>query len=214
MKRLESITLGLLLAAALTGAAAAGEFTHEVVSGAPEGLPEATAELVTADGIEVKDPDGKVVARYWGREAAFEGEPAEGFGIRFDSIPEGALIAVVEFPDKGSDFREQTISPGLYTLRYALHPEDGNHMGVAPSRDFAVLTPADKDPEPAKNYDFDGLVELTALAGNPHPTIARIELPEGDESPNLWENDYELWVLDLASAGDTVGIVVWGHSEE
>ena len=53
-----------------------------------------------------------------------------------------------------------------------------------------------------------------AKVGNAHPTIARIVLPEGSEGPNLWQNDYEHWVLDLPSGGDVVGIVVYGHSDE
>ena len=174
MQILRSVVLGVSLFAALGWA---GDFSHEAVDGPPEGLPEATAPLLSPEGVAIKDSSGAVVARYWGRKTAFEGEAASGFGIRFDTIPEGALIAVVHFPDKGSDFREQPIPSGVYTMRYALNPEDGNHMGVAPSRDFAVLTPADGDGEPATNYGYDGLVELTKKAGNPHPTIARIELP-------------------------------------
>ncbi len=58
------------------------------------------------------------------------------------------------------------------------------------------------------------MVELTKAVGNPHPTIARVELPEGDEAPNLWVNDYDLVVLDLPVVDDMVGIVIHGHSEE
>ncbi len=211
MRTLRSLSICFLLAAA---SAFAADYTSETVSGLPEGLPEATANMLNPDGVAVKDGGGKLVATYWGRKTDFEGTPASGFGIRFDTIPEGALIAVVKLPEQGSDFREQSIPPGLYTMRYALHPEDGNHMGVAPSRDFAVLTPAAGDTDPATNYGFDDLVKLTKKVGNPHPTIARIVLPEGSEGPNLWQNDYEYWVLDLPSGGDLVGIVVHGHVEE
>lgn len=201
--------LGLALAATCLGS----DFTYEAV-GAPDEAPASIAEAVADEGYAIKDPDGTVIAKYWGRTMAFEGEPSAGFGIRYDFIPEGALIALVQFTEEHSDFREQDVPSGWYTLRYTLHPEDGNHMGVAPSRDFAILTPAEKDTDAAKNYSFDGMVELTKAVGNPHPTIARIELPEGDEAPNLWVNDYELWVLDLPVADDMVGIVVHGHSEE
>lgn len=211
MRMLRSLFLGVSLFAAV---AIAEDFSHEAVAGPPDGLAEATAAMLAEEGVAVKHSGGEVVARYWGRKTDFEGEPAGGFGIRFDTIPEGALIAVVEFPDQGSDFREQDIPAGLYTMRYALNPEDGNHMGVAPSRDFAVLTPAEGDTEPGKNYSYDGLVELTKKVGNPHPTIARIVLPEGSDGPNLWQNDYEHWVLDLPAGNDVVGIVVYGHSEE
>lgn len=190
----------------------AADFSMEKAS-APDGAPEAAAAMVNQEGVAVKSGD-EVVARYWGRKDAFEGTPSSGFGIRYDNIPEGAFLALVQFTEEGHDFREQGIPAGWYTLRYVLHPEDGNHMGVAASRDFAVLTPAADDAEPAKNYGFDQMVELTKKVGNPHPTIARVELPEGSEGPNLWQDDYEHWVLDLPVAGDVVGIVVYGHSEE
>ena len=212
MKTLQA--LGLLLAAASAPLIAA-DFSYEAGGGAPpEGAPAAVAPLVSSEAVTVKGPGGAAVARFWGRTAEFEGEASGGFGIRYDFIPEGAVIALVEFPEEGSDFREQNIPAGLYTLRYALHPEDGNHMGVAPSRDFSVLTPASGDDADPNSLDFAGLVTLTRKVGNPHPTVVRLELPEGSEGPNLWEDDYEHWVLDLPVAGDVVGIVVYGHSEE
>jgi hypothetical protein len=130
------------------------------------------------------------------------------------TIPEGALIALVNFPNGGSDYREQSIPAGLYTVRYGLHPEDGNHMGVAASRDFAVLTPVAKDTDPAKNIPFKALVELTKTVGNAHPTIVRLEMAESSETPHLWQDDAEHWVLDLDVVGEPVGFVVHGHSEE
>lgn len=191
----------------------AQKFTAAAGASLPDSVPAATRELLAADGVAVQSGD-VVVASFWMRNAPFEGEPASGFGVRFDNIPEGAFLGVMEFPEKGSDYREQSVPPGVYTIRFGLHPEDGNHMGVAPSRDFGLLCPVDKDTEVGENYDFDGIVELSANVGNPHPTVARLELPEGDAHPNLWENDYSHWVLDLAVAGTVVGIVVDGHSEE
>ncbi|MCB1019163.1 MAG: hypothetical protein KDC27_04510 [Acidobacteria bacterium] len=201
-----------LLAVSLCSPLFGAGFTMEKAA-APEGAPEAAAAMVAAEGVTVKNGD-TVVAQYWGRKDAFEGSPSAGFGIRYGTIPEGAFLALVHFPEEGHDFREQGIPAGWYTLRYALHPEDGNHMGVAPSRDFSVLSPAAQDDELAKNYKFADLVELTKKVGNPHPTVERIELPEGSDGPNLWEDDYGHWVLDLPIAGEVVGIVVYGHSEE
>ena len=95
MRTLRSTTLGLLL---LGATAWAGDFSFEPVSGLPEGLPAATAELLSADGVAVKGSDGEVVARYWGRKTPFEGQPASGFGIRFDTIPRGCADRGGEFP--------------------------------------------------------------------------------------------------------------------
>ena len=206
-------TLAVVAAFLAVPLAVAEDFAFEPGAALPEAVPETARVLVAQEGVSVKSGDAVVVS-FWMRAEPFEGEPASGFGIRFDNIPEGAFLGIVEFPERGSDFREQAVSPGVYTIRFGLHPEDGNHMGVASSRDFALLAPVDKDLEITKNHDFDGMVQLSADVGNPHPTVARLELPEADEGPNLWENDYENWVLDLPVAGTVIGIVVDGHAEE
>lgn len=211
--RLIRATWTVVATLALTPQAFAEGFTAGSGGPAPESVPDTTRQMIAPEGVTVKDGDVAVVT-FWMRSAPFEGEPASGFGVRFDNVPEGAFLGVLEFPERGSDFREQSVPPGVYTIRFGLHPEDGNHMGVAPSRDFALLSPVDQDLEIATNFDFDGIVELSAKVGNPHPTVARLELPEGDEGPNLWENDYEQWVLDLPVAGTVLGIVVDGHAEE
>lgn len=211
--RLIRATWTVVATLALTPQAFAEGFTAGSGGPAPESVPDITRQMIAPEGVTVKDGDVAVVT-FWMRSAPFEGEPASGFGVRFDNVPEGAFLGVLEFPERGSDFREQSVPPGVYTIRFGLHPEDGNHMGVAPSRDFALLSPVDQDLEIATNFDFDGIVELSAKVGNPHPTVARLELPEGDEGPNLWENDYEQWVLDLPVAGTVLGIVVDGHAEE
>lgn len=213
MRRRSCAMAALLGALALLPAALAQKYTVETGASLPDAVPDATRRLVAAEGVSVKAGDTAVV-RVWMRMAPFEGAPASGFGVRFDNVPEGAFLGVLEFVGDGSDFREQSVPAGVYTLRFGLHPEDGNHMGVAPSRDFGLLAPVGKDLEVSRNFDFDALMDLSAGVGNPHPTVARLELPEGDSGPHLWENDYEHWVLDVAVAGAVVGIVVDGHAEE
>ena len=210
---LRPIHIGLALLIAIPALAA--DFSVEQAGAPPaDGVPEAVTTMLHGEGVRVKDPDGKVVAEFWGRKSAFEGDPASGFGIRFTTIPEGALVGLVQFPDKGSDYREQHIPPGIYTLRYGLHPEDGDHMGAAPSRDFVLLTPAAADTEASRNYGFDDLVELSYKVGNSHPTVARAEMADGDGSPNIWQNDLEHWVVDLKMVEEPIGIVVYGHADE
>ena len=216
MKRARVQAIGCLLSLLVTASAWTADFTVESAGAPPaDGVPAVLSAMLQADGVRVNGPDGKLVGEYWGRKAAFTGDPAAGFGIRFDNLPEGALVGIVRYPEKGSDFREQHIPPGIYTLRYGLHPEDGNHMGAAPSRDFVLLTPMAGDTDPAKNYGGEELVEMSFTIGNPHPTIARIEFPEGDgASPHIWQNDMEFWLIDLKVVDDAIGVVVYGHSEE
>jgi hypothetical protein len=213
-RKLLSLAASICAVLALTLPLAAADFSTEPGAPLPASVPDSVKALLHPEGITVKNPDGKINAEYWVRQAPFEGDPASGFGIRMKTIPEGALIGVVNFPGGGSDFREQSIPAGVYTMRYGLHPEDGNHMGVAASRDFAVLTPVDKDTDPAKNIAFKELVTMTKTVGNPHPTIVRLEMAESSDTPHLWQDDSEHWVLDLDVVGEPVGFVVHGHSEE
>jgi len=194
----------------------AGDFRASVSgSKIPPGLSSEMAGMIEKQAIFAEGPDGKVVAEFWPRKVAFSGDPVAGFGIRFETMPEGSLLGVVRFPKNGSDFREQNIKSGIYTMRYGLHPEDGNHMGVAASRDFALLIKTDADTEPSRNLPFDLLTQLSiSSSGNPHPTVLRLELPDGDDSGHIWQDETGHWVLDLAIPGDVIGVVVYGHSEE
>jgi hypothetical protein len=207
----------LSLAALLISVPAfAGDFTTESAGAPPsEGVAPAILEMVAQDGVAVKDPDGKTAMELWMRTTPWGEEGTDAFGVRFDTIPEGAFMGLIRFPDSASDYREQFVPAGVYTLRFTLHPENGDHMGVAASRDFGILSPAANDTEPATAItDFDALVDMSYEIGNPHATVHRIELPEGDEAPHLWVNDYEHWILDLKVAEEVVGMVVYGHSEE
>lgn len=212
--RMQAIGCPLFLL--LTASVWAAGFAVESAGGPPsDGVPAALGVMLREDGVRVKGPDGNLVAEYWGREEPFTGDPVSGFGVRFENLPEGALLGVVRYPEKGSDFRQQHIPGGIYTLRYGLHPEDGNHMGAAPSRDFVLLTPLAQDTDPTKNYGADELIDMSFTIGNPHPTIARIEFPEGDGvSPHIWQNDMGHWLIDLKVVDDAIGLVVYGHSEE
>jgi len=211
MKRFGMLLVALLLAAPVWAA----DFSVEPAGAPPsDGVDASVVAAVAKEGTRVKGPDGKAVIEFWGRAVPFEGQPVSGYGIRYETIPHGALVALVRVPGDDSDFREQPIPPGVYTARYSLHPEDGDHMGVAPSRDFAVLSPAALDKDAKANLEFKALVEQSKKVGNPHPTILRVELPEGGEAPHLWKNDYEFWVLDLKVANEVVAFVVYGHSEE
>lgn len=209
--RLANPVLGL----ALSLSSLAGEFRLVPANSLPDNeVSEAVRSVVESKGVRVNGPDGKSVGEFWGRSTPFDGKPAMEFGVRFEIVPEGAFLGVARFSGRGADFRQQSVPVGLYTMRYGLHPEDGNHMGVAASRDFALLIPIDEDPDPSKNLSFDELVTMTLRVGNPHPTILRVELPEGEGSPYLWENDHGYWVLDLQVGGELIGFVVDGRADE
>ena len=53
------------------------------------------------------------------------------------------------------EIRGKVVKPGVYTLRYGQQPQNGDHLGISPFREFLLISPAaiDKDP---KVLGFDG----------------------------------------------------------
>jgi hypothetical protein len=77
----------------------------------------------------------------------------------------------VQFAKNWTDFRKQKIPAGVYTLRLATQPMDGDHMGTAPYSDFCLLSPAAKDQKP-DTMEPKALFELSAEApGGTHPGV-------------------------------------------
>ena len=55
---------------------------------------------------------------------------------------------------------------------------NGDHLGVAPQRDFLVLTPAADDKDPNATPAFDELMAMSKKAsGTPHPAVLSMEPP-------------------------------------
>src|SRR5690242_17570506 len=125
----------LVLAALLAGASFAAAQKVEPV-GKPD-LPPAIAEALQDHGLRVLDQDQAPLLSLWlARSVPATNKEVEG--ASFPRLDVSAFIGSIRFESEGKDFRGQTIPKGSYTLRYALLPNDGNHMGVAPNRDFLL----------------------------------------------------------------------------
>jgi len=109
----------------------------------------------------------------------------------YDQIPESTLLGVLHFAKNSKDYRGQSVAAGYYTLRYALMPNDGNHLGVAPGRDFLLLVPAAADPGPKKPPSVPELIALSSrAAGTKHPAPMSLVPAASDGSePTLSKDD-------------------------
>ncbi len=137
----------------------------------------------------------------------------------------GQLVGVLNFVNKGKDFRNQNLDPGVYTLRYGLQPIDGAHVGTSPTRDFFLLSKASDD-KSAANLGMEKLVELSCEAAeSSHPAMLCLQRPKADAKaePAIRHNeDRDWWIVSItgkAKVGDAVkGLlierVVAGHAEE
>jgi hypothetical protein len=143
-------------------------------AGPPPAESSAVAGVLAKSGIKVNKADGSTLLEIW----LVAQEPTGGAlqdGASLPGFPIGALLGVVRFPAKHADRRGQTIQPGVYTLRYGVYPVNGDHQGVAPQRDFAVLSPAAADTDPKAQPDFATLMGMSKKAsGTPHPLVLSI----------------------------------------
>jgi len=99
--------------------------------------------------------------------------------LLYGSLRPGSLVGLLQFiSPSAQDFRNQKLKPGLYTMRYAQIPQDGNHMGVSEYRDFVLLSPLSADTQLDKTLSFDDLVNLSRkAAGTGHPAVISLAPP-------------------------------------
>lgn len=219
-----STVLGLLAAAS----AAAQSYRVETAQAAPppQELAAAVRDTLGEDVIRVHGPKG-LYCEVWLRKAApVSATPSKELGIGYGELAEGTLIGAVRLPAGGSDYRSQKVPAGVYALRYALHPVDGNHMGVAPQRDFLMFTPAAADASPAA-VTGDALIVLSRKgSGTGHPAVWSLAAPEreGGANPSMVHYEEEdHWVVrfrlmvegpDGAAKPLAMALVVVGHAAE
>ena len=177
----------ILLAVALTPTVVRAQETYKVEvlkQAPPEAISGAIRGVLEAQGYRIVDDQGKSYAEFWLRKATpARGKPAGPKGaILFPVLQEGELFGALRFAGEGHDYRDQAIESGVYTLRYGLLPINGDHLGVSPNRDYALLLPAAKDTAiaalPRKKLEA-GSAES---AGSSHPAIL-ILMAAPDASP-------------------------------
>jgi len=202
----------------LFAAAALAQYKVASVSTPPD-VPSSIQSLLDPQGAQVVDGHGIVVCEIWLRKSVpANPNPNNSSDVLYGSLAEGTFLGVLHFPAQGADFKGQAIKAGFYTLRYALIPQDGNHMGVNPYRDVVVLGPVAADTTPETALKFDGLVKLSRQAsGTPHPALLVMGQVNGDTLPSVVKDDQGHWNLQAklhGQSGDVpVAITVVGKWE-
>ncbi|HET6961823.1 MAG TPA: hypothetical protein VFJ27_04985 [Terriglobia bacterium] len=200
--------------------AIAASYKLESISTAPEGLSASLQAVLQAEGYKIVNDQGVAWCEVWVRkEIANLGKPASP-DAKYPALHLGQLLGVMKFGAAGSDYRGQAIKPGLYTLRYCLILQDGNHLGAAPIPDFVLLVPASEDTkDPDAVMSTDEVVGLSRKAsGTNHPAVINLASPPAAASSALEKDEMEHWVLKVKSqskpAADLpISIIVVGRAE-
>jgi len=199
-----------LVFALLLAATAFGQYKLEKAGPPPEELAPAIREALQTEGVKIVAPDGTVFCELWFRSTAPTGGKSTELGVTLSSIPHGAMLGALRFPNGGADRRGLAIKPGVYTLRYSLYPPDGNHQGVATQRDFLLLVPAADDKDVNATPSYNEVVKMSAKStGTPHPATLSFWKDEAGHEPGLLEEG-EDWVLYTKIGDIPVGIIVVG----
>lgn len=159
------------------------------------GVPAAITQVLDSQGQSLKIADGTSLCNIWLRKSV-PVRTTKDSGALYPQLAESILVGVISFPQAVTDFRGQPIASGTYTLRYALMPDDGNHLGVAPDRDFLLLVRAVDDPDPAAVFKFADLVGLSKkAAGSNHPGVFSLTQPGATSATALTKNAEDHWIF-------------------
>ena len=189
-----------------------GQLTDSAVS-------EKVRQSLDAKGYRLSLDDSKPCCEIWLRKDV-PAQANKSTELVYPQFAESTLLGVIHFSEAAADFRGHPIPAGFYTFRYELLPDDGNHIGVAPNRDFVLLIPAQSDPDPNATLRYQELVSMSAkTAGTKHP--APLSLPPTDKpTPGMVaKDDHDHWIfsasLKLASGEDlSFALIVKGTAEQ
>lgn len=197
------------LSALLTASLFAAEYKLDQA-----GAPPIAAAKVAKEGAKVLDASGKTLCEIWMRSPIPTGPKSEEQAVTLPEVAHGTFMGIVSFPAKYSDRRAQQIKPGVYTMRYSYFPQNGDHQGVAPQRDFLLLTPAGEDSDLDSKPNFDALAAMSRKAsGTPHPSVFSFWKEEESFKPGLQPMGEHDWVLFTDAGGIKLGIILVGSAD-
>ena len=192
----------------------------------PKELDEAISKLLAEESILFVDASGKTVAEFWFRTAI----PADATpdqiknGVTYKEIKQSELFGAVRFEQNYTDYRQQKVKAGVYTLRLAYQPMDGDHAGKSPELNFLLVQKADKD-KSAGLQDPKKMFELSSASINTgHAGVFMLFAAKPADSPEFVSKANNHWALTTKSEVTTGGkktgaflgiaLTLVGHAEE
>ena len=202
MRDIARLLLVGVLALCWTGVAMASD-PHKLEafkSAPPKGLSDKIAAQLDENAYRVIGPNGPVLEIWLVKEVSTKEDFKPTLTVKYP-FTSGQLLGAVRLPTAGAalDFRGQELPEGVYTLRYGLQPQDGNHLGSSDTSDFGLACSAELDTDPAPVAKIPDLFKLSAkAAGSAHPAIFQMVPPPAEaykETVLKHNEDKDLWIL-------------------
>lgn len=154
---------------------------------APKQIGESIRQTLQAKAVQLLDGDKPALELWFRSEVPLKSKPASA-DKALDAIPEISLLGAVSVGSGRRDYKDNEIAAGVYTMRFGLQPQDGDHLGTAEFNYFAVLIPAASDPQ------LDGIKTFKEMAkasgkdtASAHPVVLSLRPASSDagELPKL-----------------------------
>ena len=197
----------------LVATAAFGQYKTAPAGPPPSELNASIASALQKNGIKILNGD-KPVVEVWFRTTMPSGAKSSEDAITLPTVPHGSLLGAMRVDGAYADRRGNTVKPGVYTLRYSYFPQNGDHQGVAPQRDFLLIAKAADDKDVNATPDFKTLVDMSEKAlGRPHPGVFSMRKVDSDFTPGFAQVGDNDWVLQTKIGDTPVAISLVGKAE-
>lgn len=174
---------------------------------APEDVSDAIKALLSAEALQLKDGDDPQYSFWFVKEVPFKGSPASAKKA-LDQVENVTLMGVLAVHEEQRDYRDDELYDDIYTMRFGIRPEDGDHQGTSEFLYFLVLTPIGYDETVEGFDDIEELGEVSAeetATGHPIVLSLRPVAEPAVEQPTLTEPVHEHKALQL-----TLPVVIAG----
>jgi hypothetical protein len=165
---------------------------------------EVAAPIRTLLGPGAKVTTGPATLEFWWVAAL----AVKGTGpVEWSHVAEGSVIGAVRVSGAFKEIRGKTVKPGVYTLRFGLQPQNGDHLGASSFREHLLLSPAavDKDAAP---LGFEGTIALSKQTiGASHPAALSLDPPVATTaalSPVTNELDHKGIVFEVRTSSGSM----------
>lgn len=133
-------------------------------------------------------------------------------GPGWSGVDSGTLVGALRITGEFKEIRGKVVKPGVYTLRFGMQPQNGDHLGISTYREFVLVSPAALDQDP-KVLGFDGVVALSKeVIGTAHPASLSLDPPEDAPGAVLstYKNEHGHEGLVLQIGALKFGLIVSG----
>lgn len=174
-------TVGVLFC---TLAAQCAELDVRVANKPPPGeIAADITALLQPQALQVIQGDKPVLELWLAKEVALQSKPASP-AAALDAVKQASVLGAVAVPSARRDYRDDEVPAGVYTMRFALQPQDGNHSGSAEFPYFGVLVPAKLDTKPDGIKDYKELMKASSKeTSTDHPMVLSLRPATSTEGP-------------------------------